>query len=57
MIIVWQTVQKHEAEAAASGRDVESRLSEVEERLKETEHERDSYKDVCWVECACSVWT
>ena len=42
-----QIIQKRETEAAASDRDGESRLSEVEERLKETEQERDSYKDVC----------
>ena len=49
--MVWlfgcQNVQKRETEAVASGRDGESRLSEVEERLKETERERDSFKDVC----------
>ena len=35
-----------EAESATGGEDMESRLSEVEGRLKETERERDSYKDV-----------
>ena len=44
---VWCLVlQESESTATGGGGDMESRLSKVEERLKETEHERDGYKDV-----------
>ena len=41
----WQGIQK-DAESAESGRELESRLADVEGRLKETEQERDGFKDV-----------
>ena len=44
---VWCLIlQESESTATGGGGDMESRLSKVEERLKETEHERDGYKDV-----------
>lgn len=33
--------------------DVESRLNELEERLKEAEHQRDNYREVRACVCVC----